>query len=64
MPKSGKVCNIYWAINLKENFSKKKTRQNHSNNSLLLTNIPNILLIQNFFIKLQVKHGFILKLEF
>ena len=35
---SGKVCDIYWAINLKENNNKKNVKI-HFNNSLLVTNI-------------------------
>ena len=50
-------------INLKETNNKKNVK-NHSNNSFLLTNIQNNFLIQKIFIKLQVKRGFILKLEF
>ena len=46
--RSGEVCNIYWATNLKENNNKKNVK-NRFNNSLLLTNIQHYFFIQRIF---------------
>ena len=56
---SGKVCNIYWAINLKE--SNKKT----SVSILIMLFCSQIYsIIQKLSIKLHVNRGFRLKVEF